>query len=197
MVETPKFKCEALNSDHLLMDFDCGRESPLTDWLINKALHYHEERLCAVWLLVTDDEARSVRGYFTLSSHTITVADVPRKDRTQEKANGPIVASLPQLPAHLLGKFAVDKSLQGTSTGKLLMMHVFKKFTEASRISGSKYLILETNQKNLVDYYRSEYGFANSTNEISSNLFRMYKKASDIEIDLSDIDWQMSAEAAG
>ncbi|MGO2811549.1 MAG: hypothetical protein ACTIBG_08800 [Brevibacterium aurantiacum] len=184
----PQFKCVPISEDHFLMDFDCGRGSELTDWLCSKALTYHNERLCTVWLLVTDDQKESVRGYFTLSSHTIMMKEVGKRHRVDESSNGNIVSSLPQLPASLLGKFAIDHSLHGRGIGDLLMMNVFSKFVDAGRAAGSKYLVLEARERGLVDYYKSKFGFAESPNVDSDGLFRMYKRARDVEEDLEDLN---------
>lgn len=163
------------------MDFDCGHDSDLTDWLNRYAHAYVEERLCNVCVLSTLQSPDTVCGYFTLASHQMLLADVTRRDRNVSGQNGNIVASIPAVPTQLLGKFAVDMQYQGTGLSSVLMHYVYEKFLEASRASAAKYLVLETNRSPLVKYYQTKHGFTHSPSNEPGKLTRMYKRAADIE----------------
>src|SRR5699024_4375810 len=155
-------KCVPLSDEHFLMGFDCGRDSDLTQWLNNQAHTYVKERLCNVWVLATEQDPETVCGYFTLSSHQILTADVTRRHRAVSSDNGYVVSSVTALPSQLLGKFAIDKQYQGSGLSALLMHFVYGTFIKSSRASAAKYLVLETNQHELVRYYSQQHGFTRS-----------------------------------
>lgn len=163
------------------MGFDCGHDSGLTEWLNRQAHVYVNERLCNVWVLTTKHSPETVYGYFTLASHQILVADVTKRHRNVSGENGNIVASLPAMPTQLLGKFAIDQQYQGTHLSSVLMHYVYEKFVEATQASAAKYLVLETNRKQLVQFYEKKHGFTRSPSNEPGKLTRMYKRAADIE----------------
>lgn len=158
------FVCEPLSSEHLLYDFDAGDSGEaLTIWLNDHASAFHQENLCKVWILRPIDNETSVRGYFTLSSHNVSIDGIPRKDRVLDKSLSNQVHSLPTLPAQLLGKFALDRELQGGAFGRLLMATVFEKYLQAEQSIGCKFLLTETSEPKLVSYYKNTYAFRESS----------------------------------
>lgn len=191
-----EYQCVPLNNDHFVMDFDCGHGGALTDWLINQGMTYQTERLARVWVMVKNEKPDLVRGYFTLSSHQIQRNQVTKKDSSSDPSKRTIVASLPALPTILLGKFAVDKACQGTGLAGLLMSHVYLKFLEAAQASAAKFLVLDTHKEKLVEYYKNRYGFVHKQQPDADGLMRMYKKATDIENDIRQIQIEPSAATA-
>ena len=82
---------------------------------------------------------RSCIWVFTLSNTKILREKVPRKKRAGSNA----AASLSEIPATLIGKFAVDRSLHGGSISDLLMLWAQRKACEAAEHVGSSYLVVE------------------------------------------------------
>lgn len=177
-----QYVCTRLNEDHYLQNFDCGRDSNLTDWLQTKAHAYVEEGLCSVWVLSPAHDPEDVAGFFTLAAHEVRRDMAARRDRTNERRNGNIVGSLAAHPAHLLGKFAVDEQHQGSGLANLLMLRVYEKFLEASHYSAAKYLVLDAQEEGLVDYYQQRHGFSRSVQEpaTATTSVRMYKLSASI-----------------
>ena len=159
LYEASGLACTPLCEDHFLLDFQCGHGNALAEWLQSKARAYQEENLCQVWVMHPKNEPERVTGYFTLSSHSVTSDVIMRKDRTVNKGNGNEVAAVGRMPAQLLGKFALDVAKQGSGHGQLLMLGVYSKYLEVAHNSGSKFLIVEAREPQLVSYYQDKYGF--------------------------------------
>mgnify|MGYP000843746007 FL=1 len=163
LLEQQGYVCEPLSEDHWFMNFDAGpRGAALTDWLNDHAAPYHAEGLCKVWILCPTDNPSDVLGYFTLSAHSVVVSDIGKRDRAVSKDNANRVNNLPSLPAQLLGKFALDESLQGKGLGELLMLAVFDRYLQAEKTIGCKFLIVEAREEALANYYATRYGFRRS-----------------------------------
>ena len=123
------YRVEVLG-DHDLVSFRCGN-SELDDWLI------HSARLATghgtrTYLLV-DDEAAIV-GYFAIAPHLINRDDAPPK----------VGRGAPhQIPAILLAKLALDRSVQGRGLGSELMVFALEAILEAARLAGGRIVVVD------------------------------------------------------
>lgn len=102
---------------HIRDSFDCGVPS-LNEWLKTKATQFQKRDLSRTYVLV-DPPATIVRGYYALSSHTISFEALP-KDQTR---------GLPQIdvPVVLIGRLAVDLSTQGMRFGEFLLLDALRR----------------------------------------------------------------------
>ena len=112
MTATPR-RIEALAGSHDRSAFACGSEA-LDRYLRQQARQDAERRVAAPFVLVAPP-GRRVLGYFTLSSFTVHIDDLPQ-------ALARKLPRYPQLPVTLIGRLAVDRSLQGQGVGTLLLM---------------------------------------------------------------------------
>lgn len=159
-----------LDESHAVENFDCGRE-PMNEWLKSTALSNQKRDLSRVHALVCG--AGTVRGFFTLSPHTLTVDDVAKRDRGGIKQGG--------LYSQLLGRFATDLSVKGNNMGALLMDLAFEKYLELCTLTTSKFLCLHAKEDWLIGYYE-QFGFKCSPNQASeSPTTLMYLKSSAIQ----------------
>lgn len=92
--------------------FDCGVPE-LNEWLATKASQFEKKDLARIYVLVETGQT-TVKGYYALSNHTVAYEVMP-----PDQAKG-----LPRidLPVVLIGKLAVDRSVQGQRLGELLLM---------------------------------------------------------------------------
>jgi hypothetical protein len=176
------YSCVPLCGDHLLMDFECGHGSDLATWLRNHATAYQQEKLSQVWVLA-NLSTNSVRGYFSLSPRSIMLESIAKSDRYDDKGNANEVSHLPHIPANLLGKFALDESVQRQGTGALLMACVYAVHLSSVKQVGGKYLVVEAREPRLVSYYEHRYGFVRSL-QPRDGLVSLYRLTSMIEVDL-------------
>jgi hypothetical protein len=176
------YSCVPLCGDHFLMDFECGHGGDMAAWLRDHATAYQHEKLSQVWVL-TNLSTNSVRGYFSLSPRSIALESIVRNDRYDDKGNANEVSHLPHIPANLLGKFALDESVQGRDTGVLLMACVYAVHLSSVEQVGGKYLIVEAREPRLVTYYEQRFGFVRSL-QARDSLVSLYRPTSIIEADM-------------
>lgn len=62
------------------------------------------------------------------------------------------------IPAFLLGKFALDISLQGKGLSRLLIADAIFEANKASQVAAARYLVVDALTPNLVDLYE-KFGF--------------------------------------
>lgn len=104
-------------SRHDRSGFDCG-VPVLNDWLATKAGQFEKKDLARVYVLVVAGET-TVNGYYALSSHAVAFEALP-----DDQAQG-----LPRidLPVVLIGRLAVDRSLQGQHLGEHLLIDALRR----------------------------------------------------------------------
>lgn len=106
-----KFRVEALTTSHDRSRFDSGVEA-LDKYFWMQAGQDARKNMAAPFVLVLPDE--TVGGYYTLSSTSLVLAELPE----------PTVRKLPKyplVPATLLGRLAVDRQHQGKGYGRFLL----------------------------------------------------------------------------
>ncbi len=101
----------AIAKKHQRELFDCGN-SVLNDYLKRYARQNHERGVAKAIVAVPTDSLR-INGYYTLSSSLIEYASLPTVFQRK-------VPAYP-IPAILIGKLAVDRSVQGQGLGKELL----------------------------------------------------------------------------
>jgi predicted GNAT family N-acyltransferase len=117
-----EYRVEPLSSNHDRAGFCCGVPE-LDAYLLRQAGQDQKRKLAAVFVLTAD--GHSVVGFYTLSAHSIQTAELP----------GDLAGKLPRfpLPVTLLGRMAVDRSLQGQGWGEFLLLHALERTLQASR----------------------------------------------------------------
>lgn len=178
------FQLQRMNRDHDVDFFDCGRDEKMSSWFSNKALKWQAEDMCAAWVISPMSSSNDALGFFTLSSHQIVPSTIARNDKATDASNRPWVNALGQpYPAQLLGKFALDRSQQGTGLGQLLMLCAYAKHLETASITGAKFLVLDVREPKLISYYRDKFGFVRSSR--SGELAQMYRPTAAIRSDVA------------
>ncbi len=106
-----------LGREHDRSGFDCGHQA-LNDWLKQRAGQFDQRDLARTFVAVRGQE-RTVLGYYAISSHHVRRADLP-----DDQAKG-----LPwiDVPVVLLGRLAIDRSVQGQGLGSLLLIDVLRR----------------------------------------------------------------------
>ncbi len=109
---------EPLNRNHNKAAFSCGTES-LDRYLKRQASQDTKRRISRVFVARGPRDKTRVLGYYTLSTLSIDLAALPDK----------IAKKLPRhpIPAALIGRLAVDNSVQGKGVGKILLSNAIKR----------------------------------------------------------------------
>ena len=103
---------------HNRKGFDCGILE-LNQYLLEKASQDVRNHYADVFV-APDPETNKILGYYTLSNAAVPFQNVPEEQRKK-------LPRYSQIPAILLGRLAVDKSMQGIGLGMKLMADAITK----------------------------------------------------------------------
>lgn len=128
--------------------FDCGIPI-LNEWLTTKASQFEKKDLARTYVLV-ESGANLVRGYYALSNHTVVYDSLP-----SDQAKG-----LPQIdmPVVLIGRLAVDRSVQGQKLGEYLLIDALRRAEYLATKIGIRAVEVDAINKSAKLFYE-RYGF--------------------------------------
>ena len=135
-------------SQHDRSDFDCGK-APLTEWIQKYVSQYERKDLCRTYVATRHGESR-ILGYYTVSNHRVTYETLP-----ENEAKG-----LPNIgiPVALIGRLAVDASVQGLGLGKLLLLDSLRRVSFLADRIGIRAVEVEAIDDDARRFYQ-RYGF--------------------------------------
>lgn len=120
---------EKLSATHNLSDFDSG-EPVLDDWLRRRALHNEASGASRTYVVCM---GKTVVGYYTLAVGAVAHVEAP----------GQVRCNMPDpLPVMVLGRLAVDKSLQRRGIGKGLLRDAVLRTVQAAEIAGIRAILV-------------------------------------------------------
>lgn len=105
------FVIEPLGKHHNRKTFSCG-QTELDDWFQRRASQ--DERRNVARVFVASDDSLGVIGFYSLSSFTLSLTDLP--DETARK-----LPRYDAIPAALIGRLARDVRVRGRGIGELLL----------------------------------------------------------------------------
>lgn len=163
------FVCATYSEQHSVGAFDCG-QATLNEWLTRYARTAQAKRTAQVFVW-TEEGDGEVLAYFTLSAHEIVAADLPRR----------LARGMPErIPAVLLGKLALDRTLHGRGLGGQLLFDAYQRVLAATRTVAARYLVVDAVDDAAVGFYE-HYGFTRAPGGMSMRLVRRVK---DIHADI-------------
>lgn len=139
-----KLRVEPLTSSHDRSAFDSGVE-PLDRYLRTQAGQDARKNMAAPFVLVLPD--RTVAGYYTLSSTSVQLGELP--EQTVRK-----LPRYPLIPATLLGRLAVDRRQQGKGYGRFLLADAL--YRAARNEIASFAVIVDAKDDNARRFYERE-----------------------------------------
>ena len=128
--------------------FSCGVAS-LDDWFRLRAGQDEKRNVARVFVAI-DDQGRIV-GFYSLSSFTLTIADLPPD----------YAKRLPRydaIPAALIGRLARDEKVRGEGVGELLLADAVRRVIGAARSLAVFAIVVEATDEKAVAFYR-DFGF--------------------------------------
>jgi GNAT superfamily N-acetyltransferase len=116
-------RIEPLAPSHDRAAFACGNAA-LDTYLHRQATQDFRRGVASIFVAVTPEERQRVLGFFTLSAAAIVPADLPAE----------IAKRLPRhpVPAALIGRLAVDRSIAGRGLGGILLADAIQKAAVAA-----------------------------------------------------------------
>ena len=139
------YRVEPLGPQHNRKAFSSGFE-PLDRYLREQAGQDTRRRVAAPFVLC-EGESTVILGYYTLSALSIDVGAWP-EDVARKLPHHPVV------PATLLGRLAVDRSLRGKGMGEYLLMDALRRALIASRQVAAVAVIVDAKDDNALAFYR-------------------------------------------
>jgi GNAT superfamily N-acetyltransferase len=126
------------------------RVAALDDWFRLRAGQDEKRNVARVFVVI--DDQRGIVGFYSLSSFTFTIADLPPEH----------AKSLPRynvIPAALIGRLARDERVRGEGVGGLLLADAIRRVIGASRSLAVFAIVVEAMDEKAAAFYR-EFGFA-------------------------------------
>lgn len=145
----PQFAIERLAAHHNRQSFDCGVPS-LNGWLQTLAGQFERRDLTRVYVAVRGNSP-DILGYYAISSHSVGFEDLPVDQ----------VKGLPakvHIPVVLLGRLAVDRSVQGQGIGAGLLIDALRRTEQLSAMLGIRAIEVDAIDAKARDFYL-RYGF--------------------------------------
>ena len=139
-----------LDSTHDKNSFSCGKD--LLDNYFWKQAKQDVKRKLAACFVSIDQESVKVKGYYTLSSNSISNDLIP----DFFKKNLP--NSYSSIPTILLGRLAVDKRFQGQGFGAMILIDALKRCFEISDSVGAFAVIVDP-LDDAAELFYQKYGF--------------------------------------
>ena len=135
-------------------DFDCGI-AQLNDYLKKYARQNDRKGIAKTFVAIADLETRIAIGYYSVSMDKIEFESLPTEHSRK-------IPRYP-LPAMLIGKLAVDRSIQGRGLGKELLMDAFKRAVRLSSDVGIFAVTIDATNQAAKTFYL-KYGFISLEN---------------------------------
>jgi GNAT superfamily N-acetyltransferase len=133
---------QAIRSDHELADFDSG-ETVLDEWLRKHALQ-NEAQGASRTYVVCNHKSLRVAAYYSLATGAVIRSAAP----------GGVRRNMPEpIPVMVLGRLAVDKTLQGEGVGKGLLRDAVVRTLQAAEIAGIRALLVHALSNEAKQFY--------------------------------------------
>jgi ribosomal protein S18 acetylase RimI-like enzyme len=142
------FTIEPLARHHDRTAFSCGRPQ-LDDWFRHRAGQDERRNIARVFVGV-DAESRVV-GFYTLSSFTLSIEEMPAE--LQRK-----LPKYQAVPAALIGRLARDERVRGKGVGELLIADAIRRILGAARSMAVFAIVVDAKDDAAVAFYES-FGF--------------------------------------
>ena len=164
------FSIGQLDKSHKREKFSCGVH--LLDDYLHKQASQDMRRHIAVTYILNDDKENQVAGYYTLSSTTIQLADLPEKAIKK-------LPHYPLLPATLIGRLAVNNEYQHKGLGEILLLDALKTIFQVSQTVASYAAVVDAINDEAINFYK-KYGFISL---VASKLYLPMKIVAEIQKD--------------
>jgi ribosomal protein S18 acetylase RimI-like enzyme len=149
-----------LNPEHDRTDFQCGVEA-LDRYFKKQAKQDIKRRISRIFVATKLDNPKVVIGYYTLSTLSIELNQLPEK----------LARKLPKhpVPAAMIGRLAVSNVAQGQGVGKMLLADAIKRTLAVSDQIAIYAMVVDAINENAIGFYE-QFGFTRLSDD-SPRLF--------------------------
>jgi GNAT superfamily N-acetyltransferase len=135
-------RIEPISKTHNRDDFDCG-EAVLNDYLRRHARQNHDDNIARAFVAL--DEDNRVLGYYCISTAEVAFADLP-SEYTRRIPKYPV-------PAVRIGKFAVDKTIQGEGLADRLLIDALQRILSVAGGIGVNIVLVDALDENAKNFW--------------------------------------------
>jgi GNAT superfamily N-acetyltransferase len=128
--------------------FSCG-VAALDDWFRLRAGQDEKRKVARVFVAIDYQDA--IVGFYSLSSFTLAIADLP-------PGHGKRLPRYDAIPAALIGRLARDEKVRGEGVGELLLADAIRRVIGAARSLAVFAIVVEAIDEKAVAFYR-DFGF--------------------------------------
>lgn len=146
----PAWTLEPLGPHHDRAAFACGTAS-LDDFLRTKARKENDLGYCAVFILVEAPGSSVILGYYSLSSHSVTLDGVEAAARKK-------LPRYPVVPTILIGRLARDLRWHGQRVGEFLLLDALRRALHGSEQVGAYAVVVDAIDDAALAFH-ARYGF--------------------------------------
>ncbi len=139
---------EILNKNHLRDQFDCGEES-LTRYLKLFAMQNMRKMLNTCYVHAKED--LQVKAYYTLSNYSLIKNEI-------KPDTFPFKMVFDHIPTTLLGKLAVDKTMQNQGLGRWMLLDALSQSYKIAMFTASTAVVVEALNEKAAEFYQ-RFGF--------------------------------------
>ncbi len=150
MTDFDNLVIEHLNNNHDRTDFQCG-VVPLDNYLKKQAKQDVKRRISRVFVVIDPEFPSRVVGYYTLSSLSLELNQLPDE----------LARQLPKhpVPAVLLGRLAVSTEAQRHGIGKMLLVDAIKRSLAVSEEIAIYAMVVDVIDEQTGCFYQ-QFGFS-------------------------------------
>lgn len=157
------FCSQALNPDVQRLDALDSGEPSLDAWLSEHAPGAEARRVARTFVWTSEDQA--VTAYYSLTGHRIVRDDLPKS----VGRGSPF-----EVPAVLLERLALDKSLHGHGHGGVLLADALERIVVATETVAARIVVVDALHERAATFYE-HHGFTRIPNTL-----RLVQKVSDV-----------------
>lgn len=136
------YRSARLSGEHDVSAFDCGNDA-LNAWLRDEALRAERARVSAttVWTIAG--------GSAVLAFHSIA----PTLVRREELPSRSVAGGYSSVPGYLLGRLALDRTLQGRRLGSQLLLDALELIVQAAERGGGRVIVVDAVDDAAIAFY--------------------------------------------
>ena len=130
-----------LSAEHDIGEFTCG-QPVLDDWLRDHARRAHAQGTARTWVWTAAGSIRVV-AYFSIAP-----TQVAREELSSSQAGGASV-----VPAYLLARLALDRTLRGHGLGSELLVDAMTRIVAAADVAGGRLIVVDAIDEPAAEFY--------------------------------------------
>lgn len=130
-----------LAKHHDRAGFDC-ENIELNQYLVQYANQHAKKGIAKTYVLIDDEMPNKILGFYCMGAYTL------------DNSNRVLAGFPNEVPTCLLGRLAIDKSMQGKSLANHLFAHAFLNIGKVATIMGLAFVVVDVKHDGLVPFYQ-------------------------------------------